>query len=179
MNHEDEGAEANTLAHDEIVAADDITDNNERLVEYVCRIKKVATVVGRKTMKEQGDFQEMDNANQRQKWLEDFTAALSKNQDFTRLSRDIMDSIVERFDLVKADNFKRSATGWPTLWHYEEKDSDTFLKQTRWFSSNHAQQFGRLLTLLLTASACVVRSSQTQQNCKTMTGGACCWTVKD
>ena len=143
---EDEAAEADTLADDEIVAADEITSNNERLGEYVARIREVATAAGKQTAKKRNAFQKMGNANQRQEWLEDFTDALYENQDFAQLSLDIMDTIAERFDLVASGDFDRSATGWPTLWRYEEKDRDTFLKQVRWFSSNHDQQFGRLLT---------------------------------
>ncbi len=144
--YEGEAAEAGTLADDEIVDAVEITKNNERLSEYVSRIREVATAVRKQIAKERGDFQNMDNANRRQDWLEDFTDALYENQDFAQLSLDIMDTISERFELVVTGDFDRSATGWPTLWRYEEKDRDTFLEQVRWFSSNHDQQFGRLLT---------------------------------
>ena len=60
-----------------------------------------------------------------------------------------MDVLAERFELIEAGDFERSATGWPTLWHYEEDARETFLQQVRWFSSNHDQQFGRLLTPLV------------------------------
>ena len=143
---EDKAAETDTLATDEIVADDEIDSNNKRLDGYVARIKKVATAANKQTAENRGAFQDMDNANQRQEWLEDFADALYENQDFARLSLDIMDTVTERFDLVTAGDFDRSATGWPTLWRYEEKNRDTFLKQVRWFSSNHDQQFGRLLT---------------------------------
>ena len=63
-----------------------------------------------------------------------------------------MDAIRERFNLFEesgAGDFERDATDWPTLWYHEEKDRDAFLKQARWFSGNHDQQFGRLLTPLV------------------------------
>lgn len=147
--YEDEAPEAPSLANDEIVATPEIARNKKRLGEYVSRIKEVATAVRKQTAKERGDYQDMDNANQRQGWLEDFTRELYKNQNFAQLSRDVMDAIKERFDLVVAGDFKRDTTGWPTLWHYEEENRKTFLKQVRWFSSNHNQQFGRLLTPLV------------------------------
>ena len=37
----------------------------------------------------------------------------------------------------------------PDCWTYESNDREEFLKQVRWFSSNHHEQFGRLLTPLV------------------------------
>ena len=148
----DEGAEVEALSDDEIVGNDEIADNNERLVEYVGRIKMVAAEVRKDISARRGDFSDMDNANQRDEWREDFTDVLYNNQDFGRLSLDIMDAIAERFALFEeggAGDFERDATGWPTLWYHDEKDRDAFLKQARWFSGNHDQQFGRLLTPLV------------------------------
>ena len=142
----DEDVELETLADDEIVDDSEITDNNARLAEYVARIRKIAAAVQEQTVTKRGDFQDMDNANQRQDWLEDFTDALYEDQGFTQLSLDIMDAIEERFTMIEAGDFDRSATSWPTLWSYEEENRDKFLKQVRWFSSNHDRQLGRLLT---------------------------------
>ena len=148
--YEDEGtSETDTLGNDEVVAADEIISNKERLVEYVGRIREVGNAVSKQTAKGRGDFQDMDNAIKRQDWLETFTDALYANQDFARLSLDIMEAIAERFDWVAAGDFDRDTTNWPTLWRYQEKDRETFLKQVRWFSSNHDKQFGRLLTPLV------------------------------
>ena len=98
---------------------------------------------------EDGNFQDMDNANERQNWLENFTNQLYENQNFSQLSLDIMDAIAERFALIEVGKFEWSTSDWPSLWHYEEKDRDVFLKQVRWFSGNHDRQFGRLLTPLV------------------------------
>ena len=147
--YEDEASDTEPLEDDEIVDGTELTGNNVRLSEYVARIKKVAMAVREQMTTERGDFQDMDNANKRQDWLEKFTDVLYENEDFPQLSLDIMEAVSERFALVKVGDFERSATGWPTLWHYAEEDRDTFLRQVRWFSSNHDQQFGRLLTPLV------------------------------
>ncbi len=147
--YEDEDSDSAPLADDEVVSSTEVTGNNARLGDYVAHIKKVAMEVRQQMVQRRGDFQDMDNANQRQDWLEDFTNALYESQDLSLLSLDIMDAINKRFALIEAGDFERSATGWPTLWYYEEEDRDTFLKQVRWFSSNHNQQFGRLLTPLV------------------------------
>ena len=147
--YDDEDPETETLTDDEVVDEVEHTDNIARLREYVNRIKKIATVVGEQTEKELGDFQDMDNANKRQEWLENFTDRLYESQDFTQLSWDIMDVIHERFSLIESGDFELSATGWPIFWYYEDNDRGAFLKQVRWFSSNHDKQFGRLLTPLV------------------------------
>ena len=150
MDYEDEEPETTeTLTEDEVVNEIELSDNLARLQEYVERIKKVATAVREQTMKDIGDFQDLDNANQRQDWLEHFTDKLYDNQDFPRLSNDIMDAIQDRFSFIDSGDFERSATGWPIFWYYDDNDRTSFLKQVRWFSSNHDKQFGRLLTPLV------------------------------
>ena len=145
----DETPETDAFPEDETVGRDEISSNNLRLHEFVDRIKGVATTVREQMAKERDDFDVLNNANQRQEWLEGFTDALYENQGFGQLSLDIMDVLTERFDQIEAGDFERSSTGWPTLWHYEEDARETFLQQVRWFSSNHDQQFGRLLTPLV------------------------------
>ena len=145
----DKASDGDSLADDEIVAASELTVNNERLRDYVSRIREIAMAVEQKKTAERGSFGDMSNANQRQVWLEDFTDGLYEHQDFSQLSLDIMDGIAERFELVQAGDFELNSNGWPRLWYYEEKDRDAFLQQVRWFTGNHGQQFGRLLTPLV------------------------------
>lgn len=145
----DEAYEDESLPDDETVGGIEIAANNDRLSRYVHRIRAIATAVGDKVAKEHGGFLGLKNANQRQDWLEYFNNALYEDQDFGQLSLDIMDVLTDRFDLTEAGDFECSVTGWPTIWRYEEEDRDEFLRQVRWFSSNHDQQFGRLLTPLV------------------------------
>ena len=145
----DETSEGDNLTDDEIVAASELTVNNERLRDYVARVREIALAVEQQKAAERGSFGDMSNANQRQVWLEDFTDGLYEHLDFSQLSLDIMDGIAERFELVQAGDFEPNSTGWPRLWYYEEKDRDAFLRQVRWFTGNHGQQFGRLLTPLV------------------------------
>ena len=145
----EETSDADALSDDETVAGTMVIENNARLSGYVNRIKDIAISVGGRVVPERGDFAGLKNANQRQDWLEYFTNALYESQEFGQLSLDIMDVLAERFELIVTGGFEHSATGWPTLWYYEEENRDAFLKQVRWFSSNHDQQFGRLLTPLV------------------------------
>ncbi|MCY4528370.1 MAG: hypothetical protein OXD46_04980 [Chloroflexi bacterium] len=138
-----------TLPDDEVVAAADLTKNNERLREYVVRIREIATAVQEQIALRSGDYHDMDSATRREAWIEEFTDVLYENRGFTDISVDIMESIEERFGLIAEGDFEREATGWPILWYYEERDRTAFLRQVRWFTGNHSQQFGRLLTPLV------------------------------
>ncbi|MXY45769.1 MAG: hypothetical protein F4Y44_02065, partial [Chloroflexi bacterium] len=147
--YEEEEPEVETLTDDEIVDVSELKNNAVRLREYVGRIREVATAVGGQTEEVHGVFQDLDNANKRQDWLENFTDRLYESQDFAQISLDIMDVILERFSLIESGDFKRSSTDWPIFWYCEDNDRSMFLKQVRWFSSNHDKQFGRLLTPLV------------------------------
>ena len=143
-----ESADEDSLAADEAVSDAERTANAEFLRESVARIRKIAAE-GRNRMKaERGDFQDMESANRRQAWLDEFSDLLYEVEGFGQLSLDIIESIKERFDEVTVGELERAAD-WPAIWRYEEKDRDVFLKQVRWFSSNDYRQFGRLLTPLV------------------------------
>ena len=141
--------EEEVLEDEEIVTSSQILVNNDRLDDYLSRIKEVAFAVQKQQVVAHGNFADLSNANQKQAWLEDFTDGLYENQEFSRLSLDIMDSIADRFDLVDSGKFERDSKGWPTLWHCKETDRAVFLRQVRWFTGNHHKQFGRLLTPLV------------------------------
>lgn len=145
----DEETESATLDKDEVVTGPELTENNDRLSGYITRIREVSATVQKQTAEKHGDFEEIDNPNRRQDWLEEYRDTLYENQDFIQLSLDIMEAIQYRFGLIEEGIFDSSRTEWCSRWYYEEKDRDTFLKQVRWFTSNHSQQFGRLLTPLV------------------------------
>lgn len=143
-----ESTDEDSLAADEAVSDAERAANAELLREFVARIRKIAAEGRNRMTAGRGDFQDMENASRRQAWLDEFADLLIESEGFAQLSLDIMESIKERFDAVTVGEFERVAD-WPTIWRYEEKDRDTFLKQVRWFSSNDYRQFGRLLTPLV------------------------------
>ena len=143
-----DASETGILTDDEVVSDDELADNSELLHESVARIREIAAAGRNKMKSERGDYQDLDNPSQRQAWLEEFKDSLYEIEGFGQISLDIVEAIAERFDSVTGGDFERVAD-WPTLWRYEEKDRDMFLKQVRWFSSNHDRQFGRLLTPLV------------------------------
>ncbi len=50
------------------------------------------------------------------------------------------------FDLLDGGTLTHHHSGWPSKWTLESEDRAEFIEQIRWFSSNYAPQFGRLLT---------------------------------
>lgn len=67
----------------------------------------------------------------------------------TELVEDIMSAVACRFEYVPAEELTRSSTGWPLKWEYTSADRADFIGRIRWFSSNYAPRFGRLLTPLV------------------------------
>ena len=149
MDYGDESTEPESLPDDEIVDGPEVVANNERLQGYVARIRDIAHRVSMQMTADHGEFKDLSSANGRQEWLESFVDRLYEHRDFGSVSLDIIDEVHDRFSLIRVGDFQQDASGWPTLWYFEEADRDAFLKQVRWFTSNHDQQFGRLLTPLV------------------------------
>ena len=144
----DEATTEAHLAESEFIQSEERLENIKCLIGYVERIKNIAMSVRDGMPVEIQKYEKLTNANQRRDWMEAFVDVLYDNREFADLVHDIMDAISQRFALIDVGEFNHG-THWPTLWYYQEGDRDTFLRQVRWFSSNHDQQFGRLLTPLV------------------------------
>lgn len=149
FSFDDEEVEEDRLDEEEAVTQEEQAWNRKRLNEILERAKTIAASVGAKIALDLGELKEAEKPEDRIAWLEFFTVALFEDEEFTRLSLDIMEDIEARFALVKTGEFERSSTGWPMVWSLIEEDRATFLREVRWFSSNHHRQFGRLLTPLV------------------------------
>lgn len=137
------------LPAEESVSSDELRRNNQLLDDYVTAVSDIAQAVEDEIASEHRRYTEMENPVRRQEWLEVFGDALHENQDFLRVSRNIIGDIQERFRLISDGAFAPAVDEWPTTWSLSEADRDVFLKQVRWFTSNHHEQFGRLLTPLV------------------------------
>ena len=90
------------------------------------------------------------SADDREAAMELFQGELFAEEAFQELVQDVMDEALQRFDdLATGELTYRGSSKWPLLWTYESGDRDEFLRQIRWFSSNFAPSFGRLLTPLV------------------------------
>ena len=146
-NEEDDDA----LPEEETVIGEMLAANNDRLIGYVDQIKKIANNTKERITLEHGAYEEIVNTYRREEWLEAFADGLYEDDDFSEISFDIMDVIKSRSEAIEAGTFEFTATGWPTRWQYRKPANDRtlFLQQVRWFTGNHGDQFGKLLTPLV------------------------------
>lgn len=83
--------------------------------------------------------------------LEWFQSEIQEEEEFRELVLDIVEAIRQRFTrLTKGTlSWHGRSERWPELWTFESSNREDFLRQIRWFSSNYAPEFGRLLTPLV------------------------------
>ena len=64
---------------------------------------------------------------------------------YADLTDTISDQVLSRFDYLKEGKLTKRG-GWPEKWTFSNSDRGDFVRQIRWFSSNHYKAYGRLLT---------------------------------
>lgn len=133
----------------EAVRPEERSHNLARLRGYLERIKQIADEVENGVSGTLGPLLGQKTADDRAAWLELFGNEAFAHKEFAEIALDVMDDISDRFSAIDAGTVERGTSGWPVLWSYDDEDRSAFLSHTRWFSSNHHQQFGRLLTPLV------------------------------
>lgn len=135
----------------EAVPPQDAIDLQAKLRRYVDRIRAVATEKANAIKEELLPDPSTAQAEDLQAALEIFQGELLDDDAFRDLVLDIMDDVQLRFERLEVGELTRrgKSASWPILWTYESNDRDEFLRQVRWFSSNYAPAFGRLLTPLV------------------------------
>lgn len=74
---------------------------------------------------------------------------LQENENFHRLTDEILDEVESRFDFIEEGEFSRSRDNWPTVWTVQCNNRSEFLASVNRFTSNYEPHFGRLLTPLV------------------------------
>ncbi len=74
-----------------------------------------------------------------------FEDEVKHQEAFEELVDNLLDEVESRFDLL-ADKPIRNRAGWPLYWEYRSLEREEFIRVVRRFSSNHAKEFGKLLT---------------------------------
>jgi hypothetical protein len=136
---------------DEAVAAPDASRLQEALERYVARLTELANVKADIVHQELLVDAKAASAEDREAALEIFQAELFEDESFIALVHDVMDDIMRRFDLFAtgAFTYRSNNSKWPVSWTFSSGDRAEFLRHVRWFSSNFAPSFGRLLTPLV------------------------------
>lgn len=89
------------------------------------------------------------NRAQRGDMIERFEQVLQSATDFQDIVDELLEAVELRFEMFGHGEFRKSATDWPASWVFQTTDRAAFLDAVRWFSSNYAGHFGRLLTPLV------------------------------
>ena len=144
---EDAAAEPNEEA-----AGDDAIDldaTNTLLTKTLSALRGIAARHGDQLKTELGATDEKDQRVVDELFEEELDRRLREDDEFHRISDELMDEIELRFSLLADGTVRRNKQGWPQSWSWETDDRATFIKTITRFSSNHAPRFGRLLTPLV------------------------------
>ncbi|MBK8916497.1 MAG: GTPase domain-containing protein [Azonexus sp.] len=136
----------------EEAAADDAIDlesSNALLSETLSALHTIAARHGDQLKTELGAIDERDQRVVDELFEEELDRRLREDDEFHRVSDELMDEIELRFSLLADGTVRRNKQGWPQSWSWETDDRATFVKTVTRFSSNHSPRFGRLLTPLV------------------------------
>jgi energy-coupling factor transporter ATP-binding protein EcfA2 len=140
------GDESPTLPAEDAISDLEREANEAALKDYVERIVSLSA----RTMKTLSNEQPKDvralTGLDREAAQESFEKRVRDDAAFSDLVDDIFERIREKFKLLEAGKLEHHPSGWPSKWTFETTDRTSLIEQIRWFSSNGAGQFGRLLT---------------------------------
>ena len=132
-------------------AASKSTESSPFLKATLTAIRRIADAARKEVEPVLGALETLKD-DERSFALDEMQQAGEQSDDFLDLVNEIMDEIAERFSALPAGKFSKSSTSWPDAWSYSAAASerDSFLAAVRWFCSNVKEEWGRLLTPLVT-----------------------------
>ena len=134
---------------EEVVPNNERATNAQRLHDYVTRLRQLRAVIERKVSADLGENIAQLTGNDRDAAQELFEGELWETEEFGNIVQDVLGDVRSRFELLSEGELVRNRSGWPELWTIASSDRDVFVRAVRWFASNYAPQFGRLLTPLV------------------------------
>ncbi len=146
-----EPVQATAVTSDEAVSTVDAEKLQAKLDDYVGRISALAKAKGNAVAKELLPDPHSASVEDREAALEIFQGELFADEVFHEIVQDVIDDALHRFDMLDSGELthRSNSSKWPLKWTYESDDRTEFLRQVRWFSSNFAPSFGKLLTPLV------------------------------
>ncbi|HEV7512724.1 MAG TPA: hypothetical protein VGO27_13595 [Candidatus Acidoferrum sp.] len=126
-------------------------ENSPFLKATLQSIREVAIAARRQVEAILGELDSLQDED-RSYALDEMQREAEGTESFEDIVTAIMEEIEVRFSEVEAGKFSKSSTGWPEAWTNaaESGERDSFLKCIRWFCSNTKEEWGRLLTPLVT-----------------------------
>jgi energy-coupling factor transporter ATP-binding protein EcfA2 len=148
-NGEDDDDDEDLFEHtDESEASIDLSETNERLANWVERLRQIA---GRVSDQLNAELQPKPGEERvfEELFEEELDSRLRDDEDCQEVLDEMLDTIAERFELLTVGKVEKNKQGLPELWRWETADRSLFLKTVSRFSSNHAKYFGTLLSPLV------------------------------
>ena len=127
----------------------DLNSTNALLTKTLSALRAIAARHGDELKKELGAIDEKDQRVVDELFEEELDSRLREDEEFHRISDELMDEIELRFSLLTDGTVRRNKQGWPQSWSWETDDRAAFIGTVTRFSSNHSARFGRLLTPLV------------------------------
>jgi hypothetical protein len=146
---EDGSDEDDSVEPTKATAADDIIDldaTNALLSKTLTVLRNIAARHGDQLKTDLGATDEKDQRVVDELFEEELDRRLREDDEFHRISDDLMDEIELRFSLLTEGTVRRNKQGWPQSWSWETDDRTNFIDTVTRFSSNQSSKFGRLLT---------------------------------
>lgn len=136
---------------DEAVSDVDVETLQARLGDYVRRITAIAISTAKAIREELLPDPNSASPEDREAALEIFQSELFADEQLHEIVHDVIDEALLRFTALDSGEltYRSTSSKWPLMWTYSTDDRTDFLKQVRWFSSNFAPSFGKLLTPLV------------------------------
>lgn len=150
LEEDDEDEDTEDLIEE--IAADsaiNLDATSALLTKTLDTVRSIAARHGDKLKVELGALDEKDQRVVDELFEEELDRRLREDDEFHRISDDLLEEIELRFSLLSDGTVRRSKQGWPQSWSWETSDREAFIKAVTRFSSNHAPRFGRLLTPLV------------------------------
>jgi len=148
-DEEDDDAAVEPAEEVGVDSAIDLEVTNALLTKTLTTLRQIAEREGVLLKDELGAIDEKDQRVVDELFEEELDRRLREDEQFHRISDDLMDEIELRFSLLTEGTVRRSKQGWPQSWSWETDGRQDFIKAVTRFSSNLASRFGRLLTPLV------------------------------
>ena len=150
--NEDDWGEQDAIDTDEVEldsatvpTAEERVEMQQNVEVHLERICGLAESAGASLSQELGEPLEKLNGDDLEAAIELFLEQVEKLPSYSELVDAIAGQVLSRFDVLRAGTLTKRG-GWPEKWSFRSSDRDEFIRQIRWFSSNHHQAYGRLLT---------------------------------
>jgi len=123
-----------------------------RLADFLKRIKEIAEHLPKNIAEELGVDPASLNHEDREAFLQlldQIDTLIRDHEDAQTLIEDILSEVESKFSVIDSGTYERDKSDWPRRWFITTDDRKDFIRTINRFSSNYAQNFGKLLAPLV------------------------------